>query len=249
MQLRYDKEGPIGRITLDNPPYNALVHPVFADLEELQSFLNDTRLKAVIVTGSGRNFSSGADPKSFSKLFEDTQALARALSQSKDILKTLFFAPIPTIAVIKGSCLGAGLEISLACHFRFAAKSALLGFPETDYSLLPGLGGTIFSQEVMRRGPLMDLILSGRMVSAEEALELGLVDRIGTKKEIEQLALEHLNSLTAPHSTKLIRTVMQSLNNGRLLSQQDALEEESRLFCELAQDVASQQSQNKKDSD
>lgn len=234
MQFHYDKSGCLGRITLVNPPYGAIQHPVFADILELKEFFADPGLKAVTVKGKGRHFCSGADPDSFKELFGDTEALAGALAQGRVLLDALCQAPLPVMAIICGSCLGGGLELALACHFRFAASSSMLGFPECVHGLMPGMGGTIVTQRLVGRGQLMELILNGRMIGAEEALNLGLVDHVTSVKTVEEEALRFLDALTAKHSTTLIRTVMQSINNGFTMKTEDALVEETRLFCQLA---------------
>jgi enoyl-CoA hydratase len=246
MQFRYQKTGPIGRITMVNPPTNALTHPFFADKEELRSFFEDHDLKAVILRGQGRHFCSGADPESFTDSFRDTQNLKDALHSAKELLQLISFAPIPVAAVISGSCLGGGLEIALACHFRFAATTAMFGFPECGHSLMPGMGGTVFPQQMIPRRHLIDLILSGRMIGAEEALQTGLVDFVSPGKKVGEEAARYLESLTGSHPPKVIRAVMRSIHNGRRMPMDEALAEETRLFCELAQDVAAMESQRKK---
>ncbi|MCJ7601697.1 MAG: enoyl-CoA hydratase/isomerase family protein [Desulfobulbaceae bacterium] len=245
MQFHYQKTGPIGRITMANPPTNALIHPVFAKKEELRSFFAGHNLKAVILHGEGRHFCSGADHEGFADSFRDTQTLQDALHRAKELLQLISFAPIPVAAVISGSCLGGGLEIALACHFRFAAKTAMFGFPECGHSLMPGLGGTLSSRQLISNRHLIDLLLSGRMIGAEEALQIGLVDYICSGKKIEEEAVRYLESLTSRHPPKLIRAVMQSIHNGRRMPIEEALAEETRLFCELAQDVVSMESQQK----
>jgi enoyl-CoA hydratase len=229
-----------------NPPTNALVGPDFADKEELLAFFEDPELKAVILQGQGRHFCSGADPASFADGLRDNRFLQEALDKAKELLQIISFAPVPVLAVISGSCLGGGLEIALACHFRFAAKTAMFGFPECGHSLMPGIGGTVASKHLMARRHLIDLILSGRMIGAEEALQIGLVDFIGAGKTIEEEALRFLDSLIAGHSPKLIRTVMHSIHNGRRLPMDEALAEETRLFCELAHDLVDAEAQRGK---
>jgi enoyl-CoA hydratase len=245
MRFHYHKTGSTGRITLVNPPTNALVRPDFADKEELLAFFEDPELKAVILQGQGRHFCSGADPAGLAEGLRDNRSLREALDKAKELLQIISFAPVPVAALISGSCLGGGLEIALACHFRFASKTAMFGFPECGHSLMPGIGGTVASGHLMARRQLIDLILSGRMIGAEEAQQIGLVDFIGAGKTIEQEALRFLDSLTAGHSPKLIRTVMRSIHNGRRLPPTEALAEETRLFCELARDLVDSEARGK----
>lgn len=234
MHTRLETKDHIGWIILDNPPYNSLTHPVFADIDQLTAFLEAPDIKAVIIRGKGKHFCSGADPDSFQALFGDLKNLESQMTQAKKLLTLLDSARVPTVAVITGSCLGAGLEIALACHFRFCSESAMLGFPESTHNLLPGLGGTVFGSRVVKRHHLIDLLLSGRMIRGEEAYELGLVHSLGSAKEIEEMAIEHLHSLTSKHSAELIHSVMQSIYNSNHMEEHDALVEESKLFCKLA---------------
>ncbi len=240
MQLRFEIKNSLGWIILENPPHNSLTHPVFADQDQLRSFLSKPELKGAIFRGSGRHFSSGADPETFPQLFSSPDELEGLLKQAKELLNIISLSTIPTVAVICGSCLGAGLEIALSCHFRFAAESGLLGFPESDHSLLPGLGGSVIGGKLVAKRHLIDLILSSRMIRGDEAQEIGLVDYVGPTKKIENMAVEYLNMLTENHSGKLIRTVLQSIHNSSQLSEADALAAESKLFCNLAQNLALQ---------
>ena len=235
-QLHFARRGRNGWITIDNPPYNNLVHPVFGDREELIEFLNDPELKWVIIKGSGRHFCAGAAVGKLSELAQQPQALQQALDLGKELLTIISQAPIPVAALILGSCLGGGLEIALHCHFRFAGHNAMLGFPESDHGLMPGMGGTLLGRELLATGQLIDLILSGRLIRAEEAQEIGLVETIGPAKSIEEKLVGFLDRLTARHSAKLIRAVMTSIHNGRKLPIKEALREETRLFCQLAKD-------------
>jgi enoyl-CoA hydratase len=234
MQLRYQIDDHIGRIILDNPPRNSLTQPVFANEAQLTDFLNTPRLKGVLVLGRGRHFCDGADPGSFARLFSRNDDLEAQLQQAKKLLSILSASTVPTVAVITGSCLGAGLEIALACHFRYAAESCMLGFPETGHRLLPGLGGSVTAGRLVHRQHLIDLILSGRMIGADEGCRLGLVDTIGPARTIEEMALRYLDSLTGDRSPELIRAVMQAIHNSSSMSEQDALAAETGLFCNLA---------------
>lgn len=234
MHLEYTVDAQIGWITLSNPPYNTLTHPVFADVEDLRGFLETPSLKAAIVRGQGRHFCGGAEIDALKDHLRDPGRLGEWLAQGKALLEAISFATIPVLALVTGSCLGAGLEIALACHFRFAAQSAMFGFPEAEHGVMPGFGGTILAQGAARRQTVIELILSGRMIRAEEALSLGLIDRVVPAKELEAAGADFLRSLTARRQATLIRAVMASIHNGRRLSLEDALRRETELFCKVA---------------
>jgi enoyl-CoA hydratase len=233
--LTYHQDGAVGWITISNPPYNALTHPVFAELQELQHFLATPSLKCAILTGEGRHFCSGADVEAMRDQARDPEGFRPQLDLGKALLNEITFATVPILAMIRGSCLGAGLEIALACHFRIASENAILGFPETEHNIMPGFGGPVLAYEQKVRRPLLELILSGRMLSGKDAFDAGFVDQVVLTSKLQASSVEFLHSLTANRSHVLIRAVMESLGNARRLPRQDALARETELFCQLAQ--------------
>ena len=236
MQIEYIRSENVGKIVLSNPPYNALTHPVFADAEELRAFLADESLKVGLICGQGNNFCAGADPDALGKHMKEPKSLGRQLDRGKELLEVIRSATIPMIASITGSCLGAGLEIALACHFRFAANSAMFGLPEAGLGLLPGFGAPVFSNGIVSRGVLVDLILTGRLVGAEEARSLGLVDRTAPGKELDIAVAGFIESLTGKRNPAQIRAVMTSIHNADRYPIDQALRLETELFCKLAAD-------------
>lgn len=233
MKISYERRGPMGWVTLSHSPKNTLTDPVFADADELRSFFAEPSLCAVVVQGEGKHFSAGADLPALAEQRRDPDALAKRLDAGKALLDVFSSATVPVLAAIRGSCLGAGLEIALACHFRFAATGALLGFPESEQGLMPGLGGTVLGSDAAPRRVLTELVLSGRLVGAPEALALGLVQRVCPTSELEQQAVGFLEELTERRSPVLIRAVMESIHNGRRLPRDDALRRETELFCRV----------------
>lgn len=231
--LSYSRRGSIGVITLKNPPHNALRSPAFADKSELEGFLASNDLSGVIVIGDGQHFCGGADLAQLELQSKDRAQLQRDLEKGKALVDLLRFATIPIVAAIRGQCLGAGLEIALACHLRVCSQGAMLGFPETTLGLLPGLGGTVAMAEPRMRGAI-ELIVSGKLVDAEEALALGLVDRLVDAPKIEPAAEQLLEVLVGGKPAALVRSVMEAIQNGRRLPRDEALRRETALFCSLA---------------
>lgn len=177
----------IGVLSLNAPPRNEM-DDVFitALLEILQRELPAQRLQGLIVQGSGRHFSSGADLPQLLERFR-TRPYADNLRLSlrlTDALQTLSEAPFPVVAAVNGCCLGSGLELALACQVRLAAPNAVFCAPETSLQVMPGCGACIRLPQLIGRGAALDLILSGRLLSAEEALRLGLVDAILERSEL-----------------------------------------------------------------
>jgi enoyl-CoA hydratase/carnithine racemase len=186
------------------------------------------------VRGDGRHFCGGADLETIPALVADPAAFARALEQGRALLDLLSFATVPVLAVVRGACLGAGLEIALSCHFRVASSNAMLGLPEAGVGLMPGLGGTLLAQEVAGRRVAIELALSGKAVGADEALGLGLVDAVCPTSALDAWAARFLRSLVGDRPVAVVRAIMEAIHNARRMPRADALREEARMFLELA---------------
>ena len=120
---------------------------------------------------------------------------------------------------------------------RIAGDSALFAFPEADLGIIPGLGGTQRLPSIITRGRAMEMILSGAIISAEEAKRNHLIDHIVPKKEVHDFSLAMMNKMTQNRDKKIIEAVMISLRNSTTMTEEEAMEEETRLFCELALDL------------
>jgi enoyl-CoA hydratase len=157
---------------------NAFERPTLGELgERLQELAGDADTRVVVLTGSGeRAFVAGADIKYVSGLdVEEAKAWGALGHTCAQLLETM---PKPTIAAINGFALGGGCELALACDLRYAASSARLGQPEINLGIIPGWGGTQRLARVCRLGFAKELILTGRLVDAEEALRAGLVNGV-----------------------------------------------------------------------
>ena len=165
------KRGGVAVITLDNPPVNALGaglrQGVAACLEQAAA---DPTVRAVVLTGSGRGFSGGADIREFGKP-PQPPSLRQVIDMAED-------CPKPVVAAIHGTALGGGLELALGCHYRMGDASARLGQPEIKLGLLPGAGGTQRLPRLIGVEPALDMILKGDPVDAQEARALGLLDEV-----------------------------------------------------------------------
>lgn len=234
MKLEYHVEDEIGTIVLSNPPHNTLQRPAFEDLSTLEDFLERSELRGVILKGAGRHFSAGADLDELTRLKGEPERFIEELDKGKALLSAIAFAPIPVVAAIRGSCLGAGLEIAMAAHFRVASENAILGFPESDLGIIPGLGGTATTPEVVPRHVAIDLMLSGRLIDAGEALELGLVDRVIPTRDLDTTAAQFLAALVKGRPPRIVHAIMKAIHNARRLPRDVALREEGALFLEVA---------------
>lgn len=169
--VRYEVRDAVAVLTVDFPPVNALGAPVREGLiARLQQALDDANADAIVVTGARDTFIAGADIREFGK-----PQVGPKLRTIQEAMET---ATKPIVAAIDGHALGGGLETALAAPFRVAAKRAKVGLPEVNLGLLPGAGGTQRLTRLVGPEIALDLILSGRHVSATHAKELGVVDEV-----------------------------------------------------------------------
>lgn len=185
-----EQDGEIAIVRVENPPVNAISAAVRQGLvEAAEQIAADERIEAAIIYCAGRTFMAGADVREFGTEAPgpDLPTVIRAISSS----------PKPWLAAIHGTALGGGLEVALACRWRVATPGARLGLPEVKLGVIPGAGGTQLLPRLVGLGPALDLITSGRQVSAAEAKSLGLVDAL-IEGDLRAGALAFLRAAGAP---------------------------------------------------
>src|SRR5437660_10281154 len=181
--VRFERDGEIGIITVDNPPVNALSTGVPEGIVAAVDQGNaDPAVTAMVLIGAGRSFIAGADIRQFGR-----GPLAPPTGRRPyDVLDD---SPKPVVAAIHGFALGGGLEMALACHYRVAVPSAKVGLPEVQIGILPGAGGTQRLPRLVGPKAAMELITSGRHVPAEEARKLGIIDEIVPENDLRGPAI------------------------------------------------------------
>ena len=185
--------GNILLVTINNPPVNALGVAVRSGIvAAIDAADADPAIQAVLITGAGRNFIAGADIREFGK-----PPLSPSLS---DVCNRIEACSKPVVAVIHGAALGGGLEIALAAHYRLATTDVKLGLPEVLLGLMPGAGGTQRTPRLIGAKAALDLMLSGRHMGANEAQELGLVDRLAKSNDMLADGLAYAQELLATHA-------------------------------------------------
>ncbi len=168
--VNYEVLGDIGVMSIDNPPVNALSHPVRQGIQDAIRQAQEDASKAIVILCEGRTFVAGADIKEFGKPPKEPWL--------PDLLSEVEASSKPVIAAIHGTALGGGFELCLASHYRCAVAGAKVGLPEVKLGLLPGAGGTQRVPRLAGIAATLDLITSGDPISATSAEALGLVDRI-----------------------------------------------------------------------
>lgn len=193
--VRLERRGNVAILTLDRPEaLNALSFAVIAAIGRRLDDVADSDARALIVTGAGpKSFCAGADIKELRN--RDLMAQKRGAEIGQAVFAKLDTFPIPSIAAINGYAFGGGLELALACTLRIAARTAKMGLPEIKLGLIPGYGGTQRLPRVVGPGRAADMILTGRAVGAEEALSMGLVNRLADGDVLEA-ALAYAGELT-----------------------------------------------------
>jgi enoyl-CoA hydratase/carnithine racemase len=228
----------IAILTLDNLPDNKLQQPEFIDKNELMDFIIKNEVKSLIIKGEGRHFSAGADLNSIKQQLKDN-TLHQKLNQGKELLSFLYNLDIPVIAAIEGVCFGGGLEIALSAHIRVVSEKAMLAFPESMHNLMPGLSGSYALKKHLTMGQSMEMMLCGDIVSAENAIKLGLADYICSAKTTFEFSMQLAAKMTNDKPLKVINNIMKALKNAYIMEKQEALQKETELFCELAKNLNS----------
>jgi enoyl-CoA hydratase/carnithine racemase len=187
--VRTGQKGAVATIRLDRPPANALAREVSLELSvAAKEVTADEGVRAVVVWGGERIFAAGADIKEM--VASGPEEIAVDVGALEQACRDLEAIPKITIAAINGFALGGGLEVALACDFRYAADDAQLGLPEIRLGIIPGSGGTQRLPRVVGLAKARDLIYTGRSVAAGEALEIGLVDRVAPAAGALELATD-----------------------------------------------------------
>jgi enoyl-CoA hydratase len=204
-------EGSIYIITVNRPEkLNALNKTVIRELgEAVTEVYENPLIRAAIITGSGNKaFVAGADIRGFAGLSkEEGMALAK---QGLDTFFKIENAPKPIVAAVNGFALGGGCELAMACHFRLCSDSAQFGQPEISLGLIPGYGGTQRLTKYIGKGPALEAMLTGNMISSQQALQMGLVNYVTTGEELlnkTRAILQQIISKAPLAITKCIKAV------------------------------------------
>jgi enoyl-CoA hydratase/carnithine racemase len=229
--VRLETKDGIGTIRLERPPMNALNTQIQEELRAAaHSATNDPAIRAVVVYGGAKVFAAGADIKEFTRTtYEQMAVRAGALSGAFDAVAQI---PKPVVAAVTGYALGGGCELALACDWRVVAEDAKLGQPEIKLGLIPGAGGTQRLARLVGPAKAKDIVFSGRMVDAEEAVRIGLADRVVPAAEVYSAAVELVRPYTNGPALAL-RAAKQAIDGGLSMALPAGLAWESQLFAGL----------------
>jgi 3-hydroxyacyl-CoA dehydrogenase/enoyl-CoA hydratase/carnithine racemase len=207
------KQG-VAILQLDNPPVNQLSEPFVKEMASaITEAFQDQNVKAVILTGTGKNFIAGADITEI-KGVTDKEFLFSKVMDNHRFLNAIEDGPKPVIAAINGNCLGEGTEIAMACHYRIAAKGVQVGQPEVQIGLIPGAGGTQRLPRLIGLPDALQMITTGKGIPAEQGMEKGCIDKVVANEYLFDAALDsarqfmsgkldHRNCLTRTRTDRL----------------------------------------------
>jgi enoyl-CoA hydratase len=173
--------GRVAELALDDPPLNLVTGEVLAELDAALASLESApagEVRAVVVTGRGERFSVGSNVKEFEAHRASPTRGRERFELEARVAQRLAGLPMPTIAAIEGDALGGGLELALCCDLRVASEQARLGLPEVRLAVTPSTGGTQRLPRIVGPAHAKELLLTGRVIGAPEALRIGLVNEV-----------------------------------------------------------------------
>ena len=229
-----EKAERIAWITLNRPEkLNALNNEVLRTLDVIFAELeHDAEVGVVVVTGAGEKaFVAGADIAELKSLDAARARVQALLGQA--VFQRIESMPKPVIAAVNGFALGGGCELALACHIRIASENARFGLPEVSLGIIPGYGGTQRLPRLVGKGVALDMILSGEMTSAADALRMGLVSRVAPQAELKA-TVERLAKTMLSRGPLALRSALAAVNEGIEMPQDQSLQYEAALFGLLA---------------
>ena len=229
--VQLEVQGGVGTILLNRPPMNALSFQVQEEIRQAALEASQREdVRAVVLYGGPKVFAAGADINEMAQAsYQDMVARSNALQASFTAVARI---PKPTIAAITGYALGGGCELALCCDLRIAGEKAKLGQPEIQLGIIPGAGGTQRLPRLVGPARAKELIYTGRFVSAEEALHIGLVDRVVPDDEVYSAAMDMAEQF-ARGPAYALRAAKEAIDRGLEVDLETGLEIERVQFAAL----------------
>jgi enoyl-CoA hydratase len=227
-----ERKGSIEIIRLNRPEkLNALSREMIVSLADTFNHLqSDNDLRAIVLTGASDVFCAGTDINELTQLQPDDAVKVSERGQS--LCNQIESSPVPVIAAINGIAAGGGCELALACHIRIASTNARFSLPESKLGIIPGYGGTQRLTREVGTGRAVEMMLTGKTVSADEAFQLGLVNRVTSSDDLAAVA-ESLAAEIAQLAPLAIRACLKAIILGGELPLPEGLALETELFASL----------------
>jgi enoyl-CoA hydratase len=229
--IRYTEESGIGIMTISRPEVrNALNDLIIRDINLLLNSIQYSKsIRVLVITGEGKAFVAGADILKMQDLESEEAYIWSKTGQ--ETFKRIINLDIPVIAAINGYALGGGLELALSCDIRIASSEAKFGSPEVGLGLIPGYGGTKLLVELIGPGDAMNIILSGQMIDAQEALRLKLIQKVVEPEKLMETARQ-LGLMIAEKSYFAVSSARKAIREGMKMGIDEAMDAEAKRFSE-----------------
>ena len=222
------KRGSVAVIALNNPPVNGLGFAVRTNLMTILRFtLDDSAVQALVLVGSGKMFSGGADIREFG------QTPPPETPTLPELINLIEASEKPIVAALHGVALGGGCELAMACTLRIAADTAKIGQPEINLGLIPGFGGTQRLPRLIGTGPALEILLTGAPISAEVAWRLGLVNRV-VSADLLRDESDKLAAALAAKPPVAVKYILDAVQLGTQMSLAEGCDYEASLFGLIA---------------
>ena len=225
-------EDRVATVTIDHPPVNVLDGATIRELADVLGELEGNKdVRAVVITAAGQVFIAGADIKDIAGLQSPEQALP-ILNEAHSLFDRLDNLPVPVIAAVNGACLGGGNELALACDFRIASDRARFGQPEINLGIIPGFGGTVRLTRLVGPARALEIMLMGTDISAQEALRMGLVNKVVPEGTVVREA-RNMARVLATKPSGAVQAILSMVQEGYGKPQSEALAMERDHFSNL----------------
>jgi len=239
----FTQEGGLAIISINDAPWNKMTLKFMDELETLIAKLKtDSSVRAVLFTAEGEeNFSAGMNLMELAPMLDKPSELEALFDQRLRVLSAIEMLGKPVIATLFGYCLGGGLELPLACHFRLAAKEGCqIGLPEMDLGSVPAWGGSARLTRVVGRMHSLDMILRAKKIDGPEAYRIGLVNEVVENNQLKNRAIE-LGLQLATQPPIAMREILPVIIKGADLSQEESLRMERQAVLNTLGNVESQE--------
>ncbi len=223
-------EDSVATITIDRPEkLNALNHTVLNELWQLfEQLHNDSAVQGILLTGAGEKaFVAGADLQEIKEL--DAESAMQFARNGQRLFSRIENFPKPVVALVNGFALGGGCELAMACHLRLASDKAKFGQPEINLGIIPGYGGTQRLPRLIGKTRALELLLTGDMIDAQQALTYGLVNRVVPAEQLLDEGKAFIKKIVAKGAIA-IHSILQAVQQGFDQSLEHGLELEAMLF-------------------
>ncbi len=239
IKVALEEQGKLAIITIDNPPANALGRACMEELDSvIRAFAADDTAKVAIITGgteagAGMIFVAGADINDIASLSGAAEAEVE-VKQGQEVFSRIANLQKPVIAAINGVALGGGNELAMACHLRIASANATFGQPEITLGIIPGFGGTQRLPRLIGKAKALEMMLTGSPVNAQEALRLGLINKVAPEGTLQREA-RNLAKAIIRMGGKAVAAILQAVNEGMDQPLEDGITLERKLFGQIAE--------------